>query len=76
MYHAWYAVVPFWLYHGIAAILPLVLVEALDDRLKRLQVVKVRLCGLVAAEFDRTTKNTVTQSGASGKHYTVGHVFK
>jgi hypothetical protein len=50
-----YAVVPFWLYHGIA-ILPLVLVEALDDRLKRLQVVKVRLCGLVAAEFDRTTK--------------------
>jgi hypothetical protein len=38
------------------AILPLVLVEALDDRLKRLQVVKVRLCGLVAAEFDRTTK--------------------
>ena len=56
VYHAWYAVVPFWLYHGIAAILPLVLVEALDDRLKRLQVVKVRLCGLVAAEFDRTTK--------------------
>ena len=45
-----------WPYHGIAAILPLVLVEALDDRLKRLQVVKVRLCGLVAAEFDRTTK--------------------
>ncbi len=45
--------------------------EALDDRLKRLQVVKV---GLVAAEFDRTTKkhrHTVTQSGASGKHYTV-----
>ena len=38
------------------SILPLVLVEALDDRLKRLQVVKVRLCGLVAAEFDRTTK--------------------
>lgn len=38
------------------AILPLVLVEALDDHLKRLQVVKVRLYGLVAAEFDRTTK--------------------